>query len=155
MEKMSTETWPDRGQLLDMAGGFRAACVFGTAAELDLFTRLGDRSLTAEAITTEIEGDSAPASCSMPWLPFGSWKSGMTPIGCPRPCGPSSQWNATDALADDPAQYEHLSGGGRNWLGSPEPESPHRGNRAFAGRRRTVPPSSPRCMPFPAPWPTT
>jgi SAM-dependent methyltransferase len=56
-EKMSTETWPDRGQLLDMAGSFRAACVLGAAAELDLFTRLGDRSLTAEAITAEIDGD--------------------------------------------------------------------------------------------------
>lgn len=51
------QTWPDGGQILEMAAGFRNACVLGAAAELDLVARLGDDWLTAQAITDRLEGD--------------------------------------------------------------------------------------------------
>ena len=51
------QSWPDVRQILEMANGFRAACVLGAAAELDLFTLLGDRSLSAEQLAVELTGD--------------------------------------------------------------------------------------------------
>ncbi len=54
---MSHRTWPDPKQLLEMSGGFRAPCVIGAAAELDLFTRLADRALSAEVLAAELDGD--------------------------------------------------------------------------------------------------
>jgi len=48
---------PGRDQLLEMAGLFRPACVLGAAAELDLFTMLGDRALTAESLAGELSAD--------------------------------------------------------------------------------------------------
>lgn len=50
-------TQPDRGQLLQMASGFRQACVLGAAAELDLFALLAERSLTVEEVAGHIAGD--------------------------------------------------------------------------------------------------
>jgi len=50
-------TWPDCGQLLEMAASYRSACVLGAAAELDLFTVLGDRSWSAEEVTTALASD--------------------------------------------------------------------------------------------------
>ena len=40
-----------------MAGGYRAACVVGAAAELDLFTLLSKESLTAEAAAGRLNAD--------------------------------------------------------------------------------------------------
>ena len=54
---MSHRTWPDPKQLLEMSGGFRSPCVIGAAAELDLFTRLADRALSAEVLAAELDGD--------------------------------------------------------------------------------------------------
>ena len=50
-------TWPDRAQLLDMTAGFRPACVLGAAAELDLFTRFGDRQWTVATATAALRSD--------------------------------------------------------------------------------------------------
>lgn len=49
--------WPDRSQLLEMAAAFRASCVLGAAAELDLFGLLGAESLSAEAVAERLACD--------------------------------------------------------------------------------------------------
>lgn len=56
---MATEPtpWPGREQILEMVGAFRPACVIGAAAELDLFTVLGDHALSAEELTAKLDGD--------------------------------------------------------------------------------------------------
>ncbi len=51
------ESWPDRWQLLEMAGSFRPACVLGAAAELDMFTCIGGRAVSAEGLAVELEAD--------------------------------------------------------------------------------------------------
>ncbi len=48
---------PDREQIMEMGAGFMPACVLGAAAELDLFTRLGDQSLSAEEIARRLDAD--------------------------------------------------------------------------------------------------
>jgi len=45
---------PNRQQILEIINGFRPACVLGAAAELDVWTALGDRSLTAEELTEKL-----------------------------------------------------------------------------------------------------
>jgi precorrin-6B methylase 2 len=52
-----TAMHPDRNQILEMASGFRAACVVGAAAELDIFTVLGTRRLSAEAMAHQLGSD--------------------------------------------------------------------------------------------------
>jgi len=47
----------NRQQILDLVNGFRPACVIGAAAELDLWTVLGTRSLTAEELARELQSD--------------------------------------------------------------------------------------------------
>jgi SAM-dependent methyltransferase len=44
-------------QLLEMAGQFRAPCVLGAAAELDLFTAVGAESLAIDELAQRIRGD--------------------------------------------------------------------------------------------------
>jgi ubiquinone/menaquinone biosynthesis C-methylase UbiE len=44
----------DREQILQMAGGFRFLAVLGAAAELNLFTRLGNEALSAETIAIRL-----------------------------------------------------------------------------------------------------
>jgi hypothetical protein len=44
-------------QILEMMGGFRLACVIGAAAELDIWGRLGDKSLSAEALAKLLDCD--------------------------------------------------------------------------------------------------
>ena len=51
---MTTPPKPDREQILQLAGGYRFLAVLGAAAELDLFTRLGDDSLAAEPIAVRL-----------------------------------------------------------------------------------------------------
>lgn len=51
------EPRPDRQQLLEMMGGYRTACVMGAAAELDLWTILGDQTLTAEQLAEKLTCD--------------------------------------------------------------------------------------------------
>jgi hypothetical protein len=46
-----------RDRILEMMSGFRAACVIGAAAELDLFTVVGDGWLPLETIIERVEGD--------------------------------------------------------------------------------------------------
>jgi SAM-dependent methyltransferase len=46
-----------RQQLLQLMGGFRAACVLGAAAELDVFTILADQSLSAEDLAGRLKAD--------------------------------------------------------------------------------------------------
>lgn len=52
-----SEPQPNRQQILEMIGGFRAACVMGAAAELDLWTLLGEQSLTAEQLAEYLHSD--------------------------------------------------------------------------------------------------
>lgn len=52
-----SEPRPDRQQILDMAASYRTACLLGAAAELDLFTRIGGRSASAEGLAEELEAD--------------------------------------------------------------------------------------------------
>ena len=48
---------PDRDKILEMSGGFMAACVLGAAAELDLFTLLGEQPMSAEQVAKRLEAD--------------------------------------------------------------------------------------------------
>jgi len=52
-----SEPWPGREQILEMTAGYMPACVIGAATELDLFTVLGDRSMSADELAAELEGD--------------------------------------------------------------------------------------------------
>ncbi len=44
-------------QILEMMGGFRPACVIGACAELDIWSRLGDKSLPAEDLARLLDCD--------------------------------------------------------------------------------------------------
>jgi SAM-dependent methyltransferase len=46
-----------RQEILDLVNGYRPACVIGAAAELDIWTVLGNRSLSAETIAREMQSD--------------------------------------------------------------------------------------------------
>jgi len=50
-------SWPDPQKILELAGGFKAACVIGAAAELDLFSVLADVPLTAEQAAERLSAD--------------------------------------------------------------------------------------------------
>jgi ubiquinone/menaquinone biosynthesis C-methylase UbiE len=52
-----SESRPDRQQILNMASGFREACVLGAAAELDVWSILAERPLTAEELTERLDAD--------------------------------------------------------------------------------------------------
>jgi SAM-dependent methyltransferase len=54
---MTMQSWPDRGQILAMAGCFRPACVLGAAAELDIFTILAERPLAVEDLAKRVSAD--------------------------------------------------------------------------------------------------
>jgi len=46
-----------REQIMELAYGYQPACVLGTAAELDLFTQLGDRELTPADLADALDTD--------------------------------------------------------------------------------------------------
>ena len=54
---MTDHSRPDREQVLDMAASFGPSCVLGAAAELDVFTVLGEEALTAEEVTSRLRSD--------------------------------------------------------------------------------------------------
>lgn len=54
---MMPESHPNRTEILGMMNGFRAACVIGAAAELDIWTALGDRSLSAAQLADQLGAD--------------------------------------------------------------------------------------------------
>ncbi len=47
----------DRQQILEMMNGFRAACAMGAAAELNVWTALGQQPLTAEQLAEKLGCD--------------------------------------------------------------------------------------------------
>jgi len=47
----------DRGQILDMMNGYMASCVLGAASELDLFSVLGEESMSADQLTGRLSAD--------------------------------------------------------------------------------------------------
>jgi SAM-dependent methyltransferase len=51
------ESYPNRGQILDLMSGFRPACIIGAAAELDLWSIVGDGSRSAEELAKQLGGD--------------------------------------------------------------------------------------------------
>lgn len=53
---MSAPSW-SRERLLEVMHGFRPACLLGAAAELDLWTKLGEESLSAEQLAGRLECD--------------------------------------------------------------------------------------------------
>lgn len=53
----ATEALPTRPELLEMAAGFRGACVLGAAAELDVFTLLGGGRLSADEVAGRLRSD--------------------------------------------------------------------------------------------------
>jgi SAM-dependent methyltransferase len=57
MTEITREAWPSRSALLEMAGAFRVPCVLGAAAELDVWSVLGDDRLTAEEIAGRLDAD--------------------------------------------------------------------------------------------------
>jgi len=54
---MATDHRPDAAGLLQMANGFRAACVLGAAAELDLFSVLAPQAMTADETARRLGAD--------------------------------------------------------------------------------------------------
>ncbi len=51
------ESPPDRQKILELINGFRPACVLGAAAEVNLWTVLGDESLTADQLAGKLNCD--------------------------------------------------------------------------------------------------
>lgn len=51
------ESWPDREAILALARQFQPACVLGAAAELDVFSCLGDAQRTAEELAERLGAD--------------------------------------------------------------------------------------------------
>jgi ubiquinone/menaquinone biosynthesis C-methylase UbiE len=51
------ESRPNRQRILDMVNGFRPACVIGAAAEVNLWTALGDEWLTADQLAKKLNCD--------------------------------------------------------------------------------------------------
>lgn len=51
------ENRPDRQRILDMMAGFTPSCVLGAAAELDVFTRLGEETLSADELAERLKAD--------------------------------------------------------------------------------------------------
>ena len=47
----------DREAILQMSGGFMPACVIGAAAELDVFTALGEDATSADALASRLRTD--------------------------------------------------------------------------------------------------
>jgi hypothetical protein len=60
-----TEKTLDRQAILEMAPQFMPSCVLGAAAELDLFTLLGTRSLSADEVAAELEADNRATAMLM------------------------------------------------------------------------------------------
>jgi ubiquinone/menaquinone biosynthesis C-methylase UbiE len=54
---MMPELRPNRQQILETMNGFRAACVIGAAAELNLWTALDEQSLTADQLAQRLGCD--------------------------------------------------------------------------------------------------
>jgi SAM-dependent methyltransferase len=54
MNSHQREKHPDRQQILEIMNGFRPACVLGAAAELDVWSVLGERALKAEELAAEL-----------------------------------------------------------------------------------------------------
>jgi len=54
---MTTNPWPDRQQILEMAGAFKTSCVLGAAAELDLFSRLAQQPLSVGQVAEQLKAD--------------------------------------------------------------------------------------------------
>jgi hypothetical protein len=54
---MATEPRWNLEHILQMAAGFKPACVLGAAAELDLFTLLGSQPMSAEQVAGRLESD--------------------------------------------------------------------------------------------------
>jgi SAM-dependent methyltransferase len=50
-----SESHPDRRQILELMNGFRPACLIGAAAELNLWTAIGERSLLAEQLAKKLQ----------------------------------------------------------------------------------------------------
>ena len=54
---MASDQQLDRTLLLEMANGYRSACVLGAAAELDVFAMLGDRAMSAAELAGRLKSD--------------------------------------------------------------------------------------------------
>ncbi len=54
---MSTDTWPTREQILEMAASFCPACVLGAAAELNVFAAIGDGQLSLDEVAGRLQSD--------------------------------------------------------------------------------------------------
>ena len=52
-----SEERPSREQILEMTAGYMPACVIGAATDLDLFTVLGDRSISAGELAEDLKCD--------------------------------------------------------------------------------------------------
>jgi predicted O-methyltransferase YrrM len=61
---MTTEPHFGRVQILEMMGGFRPACVLGAAAELDVFTMLGDEAVSGQQLASRL-GSDLRATCTL------------------------------------------------------------------------------------------
>jgi len=52
-----SQQYPDGRQILDMMNGFMRSCVLGAASELDLFTVLGEESMSADQLAERLSAD--------------------------------------------------------------------------------------------------
>ncbi|MDY0169804.1 MAG: methyltransferase dimerization domain-containing protein [Thermoguttaceae bacterium] len=52
-----TEPSPDRQQILEDMAAFMPACVIGAAAELDVWSIVGDQSVTASDVAQRLKAD--------------------------------------------------------------------------------------------------
>ena len=79
----------DREQILQLAGGYRFLAVLGAAAELNLFTLLGDESLPAEPIAIRLRSNLRATTVLLDALAaLGLWRSRARATACRPTYGP-------------------------------------------------------------------
>ena len=151
---MATDHRPDAAGLLQMANGFRAACVLGAAAELDLFSVLAPQAMTADETARRLGADLRGTTVLLRVL-----------VGLGLLDGEGGRYAVPETIRpllveDSPTtllpMIRHTMNLVRTWSQLARvvaPASRPHGSRARAGRRPTGPRSSRPCTPFRRRWP--
>ena len=108
MTEITGEAWPSRSALLEMAGAFRVPCALGAAAELDVWSVLGDERLTAEEVAGRLDADlRGPGCCSTLWPPLRVLAKSEDRYSVRPTSPPSDRRDAAEHAPDDSPRHEH------------------------------------------------
>ena len=151
-----SESRPNRQQILDLMNGFRPACVIGAAAELDLWTALGDQSLSAEQLAEKLHADLRATTMLLDAVAaLGLLEKRDAHYSVPPELRP---WLVEDSPETILPMLRHamniLAQLVAIGLGHQVGHSRAAAAEHSRSRRPTAPVSSPPCTSFPARWPT-